>query len=183
LAGRGAVGALGHPPGPAGEPGVADPQPHGRVGLEVAVPVGGRPVAADQHDRGRARQDPEPDLDVVGPARAPARGDEPAEVVRVAGATLIHEVGGETTQHVPLHGVTIGQLAGLVGVTLDPGFSVGADTPPLEVDAPLDVDTAEAVGLGDWYDLGWRILDAVACDATAPSVLQIWPEHFDAGCS
>ncbi len=50
--------------------------------------------------------------------------------------------------------------------------------------ARLAIDDAAAAALAEWFRFGWEVLDAVlgelGSDAT-PSVLQLWPEHFDAG--
>jgi hypothetical protein len=39
-----------------------------------------------------------------------------------------------------------------------------------------------AAAIGDWFALGWRALDEVAVSSPGPTVVQLWPEHFDAGC-
>lgn len=111
----------------------------------------------------------------------PAFGPPDAvEVVRVAGSTLVHELGGEALA-VAIGGSTLRSLAGVVGVELVDGFSVGSDTPPLgDLDEPLVLDAADAQAVGDWFDLGWRALDAVG---VPHSTVQLWPEHFDAGCA
>jgi hypothetical protein len=102
------------------------------------------------------------------------------EVVRVAGTTLVHEVGGETVA-VALDGSTLRSLAGVVGVDLSVEFHAGNDTPPLgDPDEPLHVDATEATAVADWFDLGWRALDAVG---VPHSTIQLWPEHFDVGCA
>jgi hypothetical protein len=110
-----------------------------------------------------------------------AFGDDHA-VVRVADGVLVVERGAGVARR-PVHGSSLADLAALAGVDLAAPFDVGHDTPPLgDVDEPLDVDPAAARLLGSWYALGWRVLDAVAAHAAAPSRVQLWPEHFDAGC-
>jgi hypothetical protein len=38
--------------------------------------------------------------------------------------------------------------------------------------------------IADWFDLGWRAIDAAgAAAAGPPSTTQLWPEHFDAGAA
>ncbi|MBA2282324.1 MAG: hypothetical protein H0W25_14015 [Acidimicrobiia bacterium] len=115
----------------------------------------------------------------------PAFGaDDAIEVVRVAGASVVHEVGGDTVAYVDLDGATLGALAELVAVDLTTELSVGDDTPELgAADEPLALDPAAATEVADWFDLGWRALDAVCAGASDPSTIQLWPEHFDAGCS
>ena len=59
------------------------------------------------------------------------------EVVRTAGTSLVHELGGQL-RVVPMAGATLADLAALVDVDLSADFTVGKDTPDLgDVDAPL----------------------------------------------
>jgi hypothetical protein len=113
----------------------------------------------------------------------PAFG-EGAEVVRVAGTVLVHET-AEGCASAPIAGSSLRGLAALVGADIDVAFSVGADTPePGDVDAPLALDAAPSGVLAGWFTVGWRAIDAVVASlpaAAAPAVLQLWPEHFDAG--
>lgn len=116
------------------------------------------------------------------PAFGPA---DAVEVVRVAGTTLVHEVGGDVTA-TPIDGASLADLAAVVGVDLDVPFAAGHDTPALgDPMAPLAVDAAAAGLVADWFDLGWRAIDAVTAAVVdgAASVLQLWPEHFDVGAS
>jgi hypothetical protein len=117
----------------------------------------------------------------------PAFGDG-AEVVRVRADALVRELsppGGASTSALALAGATLEQLAVAADVTLDPGFSVGNDTPELGAIGEalvLDPDAIAAV-LG-WFGFGAEVLDRVVTglDAAArPSVAQLWPEHFDLG--
>ncbi|MBL8775228.1 MAG: hypothetical protein JNK12_04835 [Acidimicrobiales bacterium] len=116
----------------------------------------------------------------------PACGPE-HEVVRVAGTHLARERTGDTntTAALDLRSATLAEAAALVEVDLDAPFEAGHDTPPVgDVTAPLAVDPDAAAVLAEWYRLGWGAIDAavvgLGADAT-PSVLQLWPEHFDAG--
>lgn len=78
-------------------------------------------------------------------------------------------------------------LAAFAGTDITTEFAAGADTPPSgDIDEPFIVDSSSLRILADWYALGWRVLDEVfaAVPATAePAVIQLWPEHFDAGTS
>lgn len=114
----------------------------------------------------------------------PAFGNPDAvEVIRVAGATLIYEVGGDA-RTLGLHGATLREVAGAVGADLGVPFDAGHDTPELgDLDEPLPIDDTAAGALGAWFDLGWRVLDEVSSATSGPSAIQLWPEHFDAGCS
>ena len=113
----------------------------------------------------------------------PAFGDGP-ETIRTAGATLVREVAGVAT-YLPMIGAKLRDLAVFAGADLDADFSAGADTPPVgDVDDPLDLDVNQLAVIAGWYDLGWRVLDAVVADlppAAEPATIQLWPEHFDAG--
>lgn len=108
--------------------------------------------------------------------------DDP-EVLRVAGTFLLRERGGALTA-LRLDGRSLRDAAEFAGVDLAAPFDAGHDTPPVgDPDAILTVDAAEAAALADWFDLGWRLLDELATFGTEPVVVQLWPEHFDAGCS
>jgi hypothetical protein len=94
----------------------------------------------------------------------PEFGPDPSRV-RVAGARLFHEI------------------ARFAGVELAPEFSVGRDTPPLgDVDEPMQIDPGASERIGRWFDLTARALDLVVGSLppfAAPTVAQLWPEHFD----
>ena len=109
------------------------------------------------------------------------------EVVRVAWTQLVRERTGDagTTVTLDLRTGTLADAAELGEVDLDAPFEAGHDTPPVgDPSTPLAVDGAAAAALAEWYRLGWAAIDAavgeLGPDAT-PSVLQLWPEHFDAG--
>ena len=107
-----------------------------------------------------------------------------AEVVRVARTLLVHET-TEGCAYAPIAGSSLRHLAALVGADIDAAFSVGPDTPERgDVDAPLALDAVSSEVLADWFALGWRAIDSVVASlpsAAAPTVVQLWPEHFDAG--
>jgi hypothetical protein len=111
----------------------------------------------------------------------PAFGPEP-EVLRLAGANLVHEVGADA-QSLRLEGSTLDQLATFAGTTLVTAFSAGPDTPPVGTpDEPLHLSANELDEYYDWFDLGWRVLDDILCTHSAVrtgSTIQLWPEHFD----
>ncbi|HET6664681.1 MAG TPA: hypothetical protein VFG94_10505, partial [Acidimicrobiales bacterium] len=113
----------------------------------------------------------------------PAFGPPDAiEVLRTSGADLVHEVGGRV-QVVSMDGATLAELAAAVDVDLATAFTVGKDTPAVgDVDAAIRIDQDAALELAGWFALGWRALDVVGLDATAPAPIQLWPEHFDASC-
>ena len=113
----------------------------------------------------------------------PAFGDE-VEVVRTSGRHLVVERAG-SAQASPV--TTLAAAAQLVGVDLAVDFAVGDDTPAMaDPEEPLAVDDEAARALGDWWALGTTVVDEVV--ATEPAVTastssQLWPEHFDVGCT
>jgi hypothetical protein len=97
---------------------------------------------------------------------------------------LVREVGGSAT-HLATDGSSLHELAAFVGVDLTEPFDCGKDTPEVgDVGAPLTVDR-DAVGvLADWFTSGWTLLDRAVSELPGvlePAVVQLWPEHFDAG--
>jgi hypothetical protein len=112
----------------------------------------------------------------------PAFGDAP-ETIRIAGMTLIREVGGSSTR-MDVNGSTLRELAGLVDADLDEAFDCGPDGPSTgSLDTPFDLDPNAARELADWFSLAWLVLDEVAAslpDTSEVSTTQLWPEHFDA---
>lgn len=118
---------------------------------------------------------------------APAGGPE-HEVVRLSGTRLVRErTGGTSTATVlDLAGASLADAAAHVEVDLDAGFTVGHDTPVLgDPAAPLGLDPAAVAAVAGWFAFGWAVLDAAVAalgPAAEPSVTQLWPEHFDAGC-
>jgi hypothetical protein len=124
----------------------------------------------------------------------PPFGDE-GEVVRVSGTTLVVERLGETWAE-PLS--TLGRAADLVEVDLTADFRVGRETlPPLDPEAPLDLDRGAVLLLAGWWALGAGVIDEVlatpgettdASPGSAPvltraTAAQLWPEHLDHACT
>jgi hypothetical protein len=74
--------------------------------------------------------------------------------------------------------------AGLVGIEPDIGQQEQFDVPPYgDLDEPLNVQPEAARALGDWYAYAAEALEALRADAAAgddPTIVRIWPEHFDA---
>lgn len=110
------------------------------------------------------------------------------EVIRISGTRLLRERtgSGAQTTSVDLATATLDDAAALAGVDLSAPFEAGHDTPAVgDSREPLRVDASAADVLADWFRFGWAVLDAAVAalgpDAE-PSVVQLWPEHFDAGC-
>ena len=99
--------------------------------------------------------------------------------VRVANGVLVdwtleHERREEIT--------TLGEAAAFLDVEV--GAPVKVYTPATDGDPkrPLGVDVGAATVLGEWYTFGATVLQQVRAHATvedAPTIAQLWPEHFD----
>jgi hypothetical protein len=108
-----------------------------------------------------------------------------AEQLRVEGATLHRQV-GDSNESAPI--TSLAAAAELAGVKLtgDPG--VGHDIPALgDPDAPLPVSEPAALALGAFYAFGGAVLAELKVELDSAgrecSAIQLWPEHFDLGCS
>jgi hypothetical protein len=112
----------------------------------------------------------------------PAFGDGP-EVIRVAGTSLVREVGNEA-RAMTIDGSSLRELARFVDVDIDAPFSVGPETPVYGTpETPLHLDTAATTSIANWYELGWNVLDELISSLPGdaePATIQLWPEHFDA---
>lgn len=113
----------------------------------------------------------------------PAFGPD-SEILRVAGTSLVRET-AQGVSFRPITGATLRKLAAFAGTDLTAGFSAGASTPGLgDIDEPLGLDGEAARAVAAWYAFGWQVLDQVLSGLPAeaePAVVQLWPEHFDAG--
>ncbi len=114
----------------------------------------------------------------------PAFGGD-AGVVRVSGAYLVVERAGPDSasqRAAALDGATPARLATVAGVDLGQPLDVGHDTPePPPTDTPLVVDPTAADQLATWFAFVDRVLVELASARphTAPTAIQLWPEHFD----
>jgi hypothetical protein len=115
----------------------------------------------------------------------PEFGNGPRRV-RVSGGVLIAEsgaAGAASTRTAVVDGSSLSELAAVAGVDLALDLSVGHDTPPLgDVDAPITTDLASAEALGRWFGIVAVALDRTVVElgtAAAPTMAQLWPEHFD----
>lgn len=129
----------------------------------------------------------------------PAFGPAP-EVLRIASGWLVHEVGSECSTR-EINGSSLAELAEFAGADLDEPFDAGPDTPALgDPHSRLHLEPDTSKDIVDWFELGWRVLDAVGADlvrderrdsdhaasaTTTPTqrmeTVQLWPEHFDVG--
>jgi len=113
----------------------------------------------------------------------PVFGD--GTILRVEGASLVREEAGGASS---ISITSLRDAAAFAGVTLaaDPG--IGSDPPPLgDPDAPLPVSPAPGLALGAWFRFSASVLDELRegldADGRPCSEIQLWPEHFDLGCS
>ncbi len=111
----------------------------------------------------------------------PAFGDD-GEVVRIAGDSLIRErrsAEGARSAVMEIPGHSLAELAAFAGVNIDEAFSAGTDTPEVgDPDAPIELGD-EGSAVLSWLAVGAAALDRMLPKATEPSVIQLWPEHFD----
>jgi hypothetical protein len=116
----------------------------------------------------------------------PACGPE-HETLRITGTRLVRErtATRARTTSLELVDATLADAAHFADVDLTTRFEAGHDTPALgDPTARLAIDAAAAHALCEWFAFSWAVLDATVADLGAsaePSVLQLWPEHFDAG--
>jgi hypothetical protein len=97
--------------------------------------------------------------------------------LRIEGMSILREQRG-AIDRCPM--TTMSACAVLAGVDLDEPFTAGRDTPPVG-DEVLDIDRPALQRMFDWFAFGWAVLHEVReSDAVWPSVVQLWPEHFDA---
>lgn len=115
----------------------------------------------------------------------PEFGDD-ARRVRIAGDVLVVESdaqGSAAMNARPIGGMTLRDLAALAAVDLDAPLDVGHDTPQLgDVDEPLALDRESADEIARWLALVAGVLDRLVAGAparSAPTLVRLWPEHFD----
>jgi hypothetical protein len=105
------------------------------------------------------------------------------EQVRVEGSTLIHTTTAAPETRTAL--TTLAAAAAAVGI--EPGApDVFEATTPLDLHRPFDLDAVALTTLGWWFGFATAVLAQLRADSpsnrpetVAPSLLQLWPEHFD----
>ena len=102
--------------------------------------------------------------------------------VRLVGAMVMREVDGSVVGGGAI--TTVRAAADLVGVDAGAPRDVYAPTTTFDLDEPRFVDPAAAAVLGAWFAFGDAVLAQWrgAADDAAPSLVQLWPEHFDLAC-
>lgn len=108
-----------------------------------------------------------------------------AEQVRIEGATLVCTASSlSSSSETRTELTTLGAAAAAVGIEAGaPDLFV--PTTPLDRDRPFDLDTAAVEAIGWWFGFAAAVLAQLRADpesnasASAPSLIQLWPEHFD----
>jgi len=110
----------------------------------------------------------------------PTFGD--GERVRVEGVELVYERPG-ASRRVPI--TTLADAAKFVGAPLGAPTEIYKPTTACLPDVMLHVDAESVRVFAAWLDFTSLLLREL-CDSYAahnPSAIQLWPEHFDLGCT
>ena len=109
------------------------------------------------------------------------------EQLLVQGATLVRRRGADE-EAIGL--TSLAAAAAFAGVSLSEDPGVGTDPPPLgdaDLPLPLPLSAAASHALGVWYGFSALLFQAFRAELQAGgrvcSEAQLWPEHFDLGCS
>ena len=103
------------------------------------------------------------------------------EQVRIEGTTLIVSA---STRETRADLTTLGAAASAAGITAG-APDLFEPTTPLDLDRPLELDGGAVAVFGWWFGSTTAVLAQVRADPESsaapnpPSLLQIWPEHFD----
>lgn len=113
----------------------------------------------------------------------PTFGD--GEHLRVEGTSLVRQRDAGT-EAIDITSLTA--AATFAGVTLSADPGIGKDPPPLgDCDVPLAVEAAATDAVGAWFAFSDAVLyefrEELAASGRSCSEVQLWPEHFDLGCS
>jgi hypothetical protein len=108
------------------------------------------------------------------------------EQVRIEGSTLVHTVftAARDVRETRTELTTIGAAASAIGIEAG-APDVFEPSAPLDLDRPLALDAAAVAVVGWWYGIAAAVLAQVRADPEsnaspdAPSLVQLWPEHFD----
>jgi hypothetical protein len=103
------------------------------------------------------------------------------EQVRVTGTQIIRQV-ADTASAAPITSLNDAAAFVLNGPP-DLKWAAEFDVPPAgDLDEPLAVDPDAAAWIGDWYGLGYSVLEELRAEASSSdaSRVQLWVEHFDA---
>lgn len=108
------------------------------------------------------------------------------ERLRVSEGLLVREAGAATgtwTRTMAIDGSSLAELAAFAEVDLSGEYSAGNDIPSVgDVHEPITLHGPSALLIADWYAMTAQALDRLMSAVppfTAPSLVQLWPEHFD----
>jgi hypothetical protein len=103
--------------------------------------------------------------------------------VRVDGTTLVYTA-SDAVPDARTDLTTLGAAASAIGIEAGAPDLFEPAT-PLDLDRPFDLDAGAVAVLGWWFGLAAAVLAQLRADAASnapanpPSLLQLWPEHFD----
>jgi hypothetical protein len=115
----------------------------------------------------------------------PPFGSGDGQQLRVEGMSLIRRQDG-SSEAVDI--TSLSAAAAFAGVTLSDDPGIGHDPPPLgDPEAALTVDPGSSAAVGAWFAFADGVLEEFRAELNAQgrecSEVQLWPEHFDLGCS
>ncbi len=106
--------------------------------------------------------------------------------LRLSGGLLVRESAATArtwVRTIAIDGTSLAELASFADVDLSEDFSTGSDTPPVgDIDEPITLHGTSALLIANWYGIAAQALDRLTFAApafAAPSLVQLWPEHFD----
>jgi hypothetical protein len=103
-------------------------------------------------------------------------------LIRVEGDTIVSEQAEQVASQVI---TTVRAATRFVGIDYEVEWFEDFHDPlgPVDPDAPLVVDDTAARALGQWFNLGFEVLNSLrlrGSDDDDVTEVQLWPEHFDA---
>jgi hypothetical protein len=111
------------------------------------------------------------------------------EQVRVEGSTLVHSAGTQAqASRTELRAELTTVRAAAAAVGIEAGAPDGFQpTTPLDLDRRLDLEPAAVAVFAWWFGLAAAVFAQLRTDRSdpnqpPPSVVQLWPEHFDLAC-
>jgi hypothetical protein len=104
--------------------------------------------------------------------------------IRVDGTDLV-VLRGDVEHWHPLSTATAAELASFTDAELGAPIGTYEAETSLDAAAPIVVDAAAASALAGWFELVDQALQEVRRRhrGAEPSVVQLWPEHFDVACT
>jgi hypothetical protein len=108
-----------------------------------------------------------------------------SEVLRLSGVLLVRERQddhGARTSTLSVAGRSLEELATFAEIDLTTPFSAGNDAPAMgDPSTPVDIPSDSADAVLAWFRVGAVTFDRILTRLVEPSIMQLWPEHFDVG--